>query len=326
MGFLSSISKFLGKTFAFWVIIFAALAFYFPNNFKFLAPHISLMLGIVMFGIGLTLKASDFSEVFKRPGAVAIGTLGQFTIMPILAWLLCLAFNLPAEIAIGVILVGCCPGGTASNVMTYLARGDVPLSVTITAVSTLLSPIVTPALIYLFAHSWINVNAVGMFWSIIQIVIIPIALGLVIKAVFKSKIDAAVTALPAVSVIAIICIVCAVVAVSQKKIAEVGMLIFAVVVLHNLLGLVLGFVLGKVTGMDISKCKTLSIEIGMQNSGLGVALAAAHFNPLAAVPSAIFSVWHNISGPIAAAIFRRMSNTSSEDQNLPLNKVEFDSH
>ena len=299
MAFLASVSQFLGKTFALWVLVFAGLAYVSPDSFKFFAPYISPLLGIIMFGIGLTLKASDFSEVFRRPMAVAIGTLGQFTIMPILAWLLCLIFNLPPDIAVGVILVGCCPGGTASNVMTYLA------------------PIVTPALIYLFAHSWINVNPVAMFWSIIQIVILPIILGLIVKAIFKSKIDAAVTALPAISVIAIIMIVSAVVAVSQKKIAEIGLLVFAVVVLHNGLGLLLGFFLGKITGMDVAKCKALSLEIGMQNSGLGVALATAHFNPIAAVPSAIFSVWHNISGPIAAAIYRRMQDKGSADQNDP---------
>lgn len=317
MAFLASVSQFLGKTFALWVLVFAGLAYISPDSFKFFAPYISPLLGIIMFGIGLTLKASDFSEVFRRPMAVAIGTLGQFTIMPILAWLLCLVFNLPPDIAVGVIPVGCCPGGTASNVMTYLARGDVPLSVTVSSLSTILAPIVTPALIYLFAHSWINVNPVAMFWSIIQIVILPIILGLIVKAIFKSKIDAAVTALPAISVIAIIMIVSAVVAVSQKKIAEIGLLVFAVVVLHNGLGLLLGFFLGKITGMDVAKCKALSLEIGMQNSGLGVALATAHFNPIAAVPSAIFSVWHNISGPIAAAIYRRMQDKGSADQNDP---------
>ena len=302
MAFLASVSQFLGKTFALWVLVFAGLAYVSPDSFKFFAPYISPLLGIIMFGIGLTLKASDFSEVFRRP---------------ILAWLLCLIFNLPPDIAVGVILVGCCPGGTASNVMTYLARGDVPLSVTVSSLSTILAPIVTPALIYLFAHSWINVNPVAMFWSIIQIVILPIILGLIVKAIFKSKIDAAVTALPAISVIAIIMIVSAVVAVSQKKIAEIGLLVFAVVVLHNGLGLLLGFFLGKITGMDVAKCKALSLEIGMQNSGLGVALATAHFNPIAAVPSAIFSVWHNISGPIAAAIYRRMQDKGSADQNDP---------
>ena len=301
MAFLASVSQFLGKTFALWVLVFAGLAYVSPDSFKFFAPYISPLLGIIMFGIGLTLKASDFSEVFRRPMAVAIGTLGQFTIMPILAWLLCLIFNLPPDIA----------------VMTYLARGDVPLSVTVSSLSTILAPIVTPALIYLFAHSWINVNPVAMFWSIIQIVILPIILGLIVKAIFKSKIDAAVTALPAISVIAIIMIVSAVVAVSQKRIAEIGLLVFAVVVLHNGLGLLLGFFLGKITGMDVAKCKALSLEIGMQNSGLGVALATAHFNPIAAVPSAIFSVWHNISGPIAAAIYRRMQDKGSADQNDP---------
>ncbi len=308
---LARFSAFMGKTFALWVIIFAVLAYYFPAAFTFLAPYISILLGIVMFGMGLTLRAKDFSEVFTRPFDVLLGVLGQFIIMPATAYGLCIILGLPNEIAVGVILVGCCPGGTASNVMTYLGKGDVPLSVTITSCTTVLAPLVTPALIYLLAHQWVEVDPWSMFMSIVQIVILPIVAGVIVNSLFGTVVRQAVSVLPLVSVVAIVAIVCAVVSVSQKQIAETGLLIFAVVVLHNCLGLLFGYLLGKVFKMSLPKRKALSIEIGMQNSGLGVALAMAYFSPLSAVPSAIFSVWHNISGPILATIFANMKDEAS---------------
>ena len=306
MQAIARLSHFVGNTFAIWVLLFAILAFFFPAQFRWIAPYIVPLLGIIMFGMGLTLSKNDFAEVFKRPGTVLVGVLGQFIIMPGLAWVLCTALQLPPEIAVGVILVGCCPGGTASNVMTFLARGDVALSVAITSVTTLLAPIVTPALIYLLASQWLEVSASAMFWSIVQVVILPIALGVLAQSVLREKVKTCVTVLPLVSVIAIVAIVAAVVAGSQQRIATSGLQIFAVVVLHNGLGLLLGYWLAKLIGLNVSQRKTLSIEVGMQNSGLGVAIATAHFSPLAAVPSAIFSVWHNLSGSVLANIFSRM--------------------
>ncbi|AEC19364.1 putative transmembrane transport protein [Pusillimonas sp. T7-7] len=314
MQAIARLSTFVGKTFAIWVLLFAILAFFAPEQFTWIAPYIVPLLGIIMFGMGLTLSKNDFAEVFKRPRTVAIGVLGQFIIMPALAWLLSTALQLPPEIAVGVILVGCCPGGTASNVMTFLSRGDVALSVAITSVTTLLAPVVTPALIYLLASQWLEVNAAAMFWSIVQVVILPIILGIVAQSFLREKVKACVALLPLVSVVSIVAIVAAVVAVSQEKIATTGLTIFAVVVLHNGLGLLLGYWLAKLAGLSVAKRKTLSIEIGMQNSGLGVALASAHFSPLAAVPSAIFSVWHNISGPLVATLYQRFKNDESDDQ------------
>lgn len=308
MQAIARLSRFVGNTFAIWVLLFAILAFYFPDHYRWLGAYIVPLLGIIMFGMGLTLSRRDFAEVFTRPGRVAIGVLGQFIIMPGLAWLLCKLFALPPELAVGVILVGCCPGGTASNVMTFLSRGDVALSVAITSVTTLLAPVVTPALIYLLASQWLEVSASAMFWSIVQVVILPIALGVIVQSVLGEKVKAGVTVLPLVSVIAIVAIVAAVVAGNQAKIATSGLLVFSVVVLHNGLGYALGYLLARLSGMPLPQRKTLAIEVGMQNSGLGVALASAHFSPLAAVPSAIFSVWHNISGPLAATIFRRMDD------------------
>ena len=312
MQALVRLSHFVGKTFAVWVLLFAVLAFFAPAQFKWIAAYIVPLLGVIMFGMGLTLSKDDFREVFRRPLDVLIGVLGQFIIMPGLAWVLCKLLALPQEIAVGVILVGCCPGGTASNVMSFLARGDVALSVAITSVTTLLAPIVTPALIYVLASQWIDVSAGAMFWSIVQVVVLPIVLGVVAQSLLRDKVKVAIGVLPLVSVVAIVAIVAAVVAASQAKIAASGLLIFAVVVLHNGLGLLLGYWLGKLTGLSVAKRKTLSIEVGMQNSGLGAALAAAHFSPLAAVPSAIFSVWHNISGGLVATLYQRFEN-SPED-------------
>lgn len=314
MQALARLSQFIGRTFAVWTLLFAVLAFYYPDTFKWIGPYVVTLLGIIMFGMGLTLSKDDFAEVGRRPLTVLIGVLGQFIIMPGLAWLLCKILALPPEIAIGVILVGCCPGGTASNVMTYLARGDVALSVAITSVTTLLAPVVTPALIYMLASAWLEVSAAAMFWSIVQVVILPIVLGVIAQYVLGKRVKACVDVLPLVSVVAIVAIVAAVVSGNQARIATSGLLIFGVVVLHNGLGLLIGYMLAKLFGFNVAQRKTLSIEVGMQNSGLGAALASVHFSPLAAVPSAIFSVWHNISGPIAATLFQRFKDDDSKAQ------------
>ncbi|WP_181347801.1 bile acid:sodium symporter family protein [Thalassobacillus sp. CUG 92003] len=305
MQLLERISSFVGNTFAVWVLLFAVLSFLMPEGFTWIAPYIVPLLGIIMFGMGLTLTRNDFQAVFQRPLDVAIGVGAQYILMPLLAFALATLLPVSPEVAVGVILVGCCPGGTSSNVMTYLSKGDTALSVSITAVSTLLAPLATPALVLLFASQWLPVSAGALFMSIVKIVIIPILLGLGVKALLGSKVQAGVKALPLVSVIAIVAIVAAVVSVNQSQIAETGAIIFAIVVLHNILGYLTGYGLGKVFNMEPSKQRAVSIEVGMQNSGLGASLAAAHFSPLAAVPSAIFSVWHNISGPIIATIFRK---------------------
>lgn len=313
MRTLERFSQFVSSTFAIWVLIFATFAFFSPNTFSWIGEYIAILLGIVMFGMGLTITVDDFKEVLTRPKDVAIGVIGQFVIMPSLAYLLAKGLNLPPEVAIGVILVGSCPGGTSSNVMTFLSKGDVALSVTVTSITTLLAPFVTPALILLFASEWVDIAPSSLFISIVQVVLIPIILGIIVQKLFKKPAQASVKVLPLISVVAIVAIVSAVVAGSQEKIAETGLLIFAVVILHNTLGYFLGYLLGKLFKMNLSKKKAIAIEVGMQNSGLGVTLATAHFSPLAAVPSAIFSVWHNISGPILATIFRRMKDKEEEE-------------
>ncbi|AHC75904.1 bile acid:sodium symporter family protein [Pseudomonas aeruginosa] len=309
MRALTALSRFVSASFPFWVLLFAILAFFRPAWFLPLTVAIAPLLGLVMFGMGLTLKGEDFREVARHPIRVLIGVLAQFVIMPGLAWLLCRLLQLPAEIAVGVILVGCCPGGTASNVMTWLSRGDVALSVAITSVTTLLAPLVTPALVWLLASAWLPVSFAAMFLSILQVVLVPIALGLLAQRLLGERTRQVAEVLPLVSVFSIVVIIAAVVAASQARIAESGLLIMAVVMLHNGLGLLLGYLTGKLTGMPLAQRKALAIEVGMQNSGLGAALANAHFSPLAAVPSALFSVWHNLSGSLLAALFRRMEDT-----------------
>ncbi|RPQ31205.1 bile acid:sodium symporter family protein [Pseudomonas aeruginosa] len=309
MRALTALSRFVSASFPFWVLLFAILAFFRPAWFLPLTAAIAPLLGLVMFGMGLTLKGEDFREVARHPIRVLIGVLAQFVIMPGLAWLLCSLLQLPAEIALGVILVGCCPGGTASNVMTWLSRGDVALSVAITSVTTLLAPLVTPALVWLLASAWLPVSFAAMFLSILQVVLVPIALGLLAQRLLGERTRQVAEVLPLVSVFSIVVIIAAVVAASQARIAESGLLIMAVVMLHNGFGLLLGYLTGKLTGMPLAQRKALAIEVGMQNSGLGAALANAHFSPLAAVPSALFSVWHNLSGSLLAALFRRMEDT-----------------
>ncbi|HBV23167.1 MAG TPA: sodium transporter [Jeotgalicoccus sp.] len=321
---LIKLSTFIGNTFAVWVILFAALAFLLPGGFTWISPYINLLLGIIMFGMGLTLKLKDFKQVITAPKEVITLVVAQYTIMPLLAVGLVFLFQLPPEIAIGVILVGCSPGGTSSNVMTYLAKGNMALSVTATSVSTLLAPIITPALTLLLASAWLPVSFSAMFISIIQIVLVPIALGVAVQYLLGDKVEQAVGILPLISVIGIIGVITAVVSNNVENILASGLLIFAVVILHNLLGYLVGFLLGKVFRFDLKDTKTLSIEVGMQNSGLAATLAATHFSPIAAVPGALFSVWHNISGSLAANWLSKLGNdkdvTKKDTKTIEQNK------
>ena len=305
MKILKQISNFFGKYMAIIVLIIAAISLFFPKTFSFIkTSYINYLLMIIMFGMGLTLRFEDFKIVFTRPKDIIIGTIAQFTIMPLLAFLLSIIFKLPMELAIGVILVGICPGGTSSNVMTYLANGDVALSVGMTSISTILAPIITPILALIYAGKKVDINAVNMFISIIQIVLAPISIGFIINIYFQKITNNIKEILPLISVIAIVSIVAAVVSANSSKLMKVGLSIIIVVILHNILGYIFGYSLGKIFRLNNSKCKAISIEVGMQNSGLATSLATIHFYtmPLAAVPGAIFSVWHNISGSIIANI------------------------
>ena len=260
-----------------------------------------------MFGMGLTLKFEDFKLVFTRPKDVIIGCVAQFTVMPLLAFMLCKMFSLDVALMTGVVLVGACPGGTSSNVITYLSKGDVALSVSMTSINTFLAPFLTPAITYILLRTTVNVDTVAMFISIINIVIIPIVLGFVINKFFWNFTQKVIKVLPMVSVIGICMIVASVVSHNAEKILSTGLIVFTVVILHNVLGYVCGFGLGKILKFNVPKIKAVSVEIGMQNSGLATSLANSSFSSLAmaTVPGAIFSVWHNISGAILANIYNR---------------------
>ena len=293
---------------ALFAIIVAVIALTLPVSFKWVVPRISILLGVIMFGMGMTLKPEDFREIFRRPRDVLIGLLAQFTIMPLLAFGLANLFQLPAELAAGVILVGTCPGGTASNVMTYLAKGDLALSVSMSMASTILAPIVTPLLTWLLAGAWINVSFVNMMLSIVQVVVAPIVLGLLVNQLFADFVKRVTEILPLVSIVAILLILGSIIGVNAEKILQTGLIVMIVVMLHNLCGYGLGYCAAKIFGMNTAKTKAISIEVGMQNSGLAASLAMAHFSAAAAIPGAIFSVWHNISGSIAANYMSRQRN------------------
>ena len=306
---MKRISEVIGKYMAWIVLIIAALALFVPGTCLWIQTGwINYLLMIVMFGMGLTMKLSDFAVVFARPRDVIIGCLAQFIVMPLLAFSLGKVFGLSNELLVGVILVGTCPGGTSSNVITYLSKGDTALSVGMTSINTLLAPFLTPALTYLYLRTTVSVDVKSMFVSIIQVVIIPIGLGLMINKLFGRYTQKISDVLPTVSVTAICLIVAAVVSHNSEKILSTGLVIFAVVIMHNLLGYLCGYLIGVFFKMDLPRKKAVAIEIGMQNSGLATTLAGTAFPNLAmaTVPGAIFSVWHNISGAILAGILNKL--------------------
>lgn len=310
---MKKVCDFIAQWMGLLVLMVAAVAMFLPSSFIWIdTKTINPLLGVIMFGMGLTLSPKDFKIVLSRPKDILVGCLAQFTIMPLLAWLLTLAFSLPKELALGVILVGCCPGGTASNVITYLAKGDLALSVGMTACSTLLAPIVTPLLVLLTAGTMVEVDTLGMLLSIVYVVIAPIIVGLLCQR-FIPRITKAVTPyLPAFSSLAIALVVGIIVSHNADRLMLGGLIVILVVILHNLLGLSLGFAIGRLLRLEKPKCVALSIEVGMQNSGLASSLANMHFAayPLATIPGAVFSVWHNISGALAARIFQRTTNNN----------------
>ena len=299
------------------VLIMAVVSLLIPQPFcQISTSAINPMLGLIMFGMGLTLNIEDFKVVFSRPKDVLIGCLAQFTIMPLMAWVLTKAFSLPEELALGVILVGCCPGGTASNVITYLAKGDLALSVGMTATSTLLAPLMTPLLTWLMAGTFVKVDTIGMLLSIVYVVIAPIVVGFLIQKFLPTFTRHAVAYLPAFSTLMITMVVGIIVGHNADKLLTGGLIVILVVVLHNLSGIALGYGIGRILGLSHAKRTAISIEVGMQNSGLASSLATLHFAafPMATIPGAIFSVWHNISGALIAKLYGSMKGDAEEIQ------------
>jgi BASS family bile acid:Na+ symporter len=291
------------------VLLTAVAALLWPTVLSQVKPTvINPLLGVIMFGMGLTLNIDDFRIVFSRPKDVMTGCLAQFTVMPLLAWTLARLFNLDEALTVGVVLVGCCPGGTASNVITYLSRGDLALSVGMTGVSTLLAPVATPLLVWLLAGKAVDVDVAAMFLSILWVVILPIVVGLAVKRLWPQFTERATAYLPALSSLTIAAIVGIIIAASADRLLAGGFIIILVVMLHNLSGLAVGYLIAQLLHLPWAKRKALSIEVGMQNSGLASSLATLHFAayPMAIIPGAVFSVWHNISGAIIARLFHRL--------------------
>lgn len=320
MQYLFKFSKFMTNMMAVWVILFTVIALINPNLFIWIAPYITILLGVIMFTMGLTLSIDDFKEIFKQPIKVIVLALAQYLVMPIIAVSLVFLFNLPPEIAIGVILVGSSPGGTSSNVMTFLAKGNVALSVAATTVTTLLAPIVTPSLTLLLASTWLDISFSAMMVSILQVVLIPVLLGLGVGSLFRKQVDAVVDVLPMISMTGILGVMTAVTASNVDNILASGLIILLVVILHNLLGYVTGFLLGKIFKFNLADTKTISIEVGMQNSGLATTLAVQHFEPVTALPGALFSVWHSLSGAVLANVFGKIKEKDSDIMNQNFNQ------
>ncbi|AGF72283.1 bile acid:sodium symporter family protein [Corynebacterium halotolerans] len=286
------------------VIIGGIVGFTASDAVSTISGWTNTLLGIVMFGMGLTLRPVDFALVARRPLPVAIGVVAQYVLMPLIALLVVWILQLPPEIAAGVILVGCAPGGTSSNVVSYLARGDVALSVTMTSVSTLLAPLLTPLLTLWLAGRYMPLDAGSMALSIVQVVLVPVIAGLLIRLLLPRVVEAVLPVLPWVSVVAIAMIVAIVVSGSRDVIVEAGLIVLVAVIIHNALGYLLGYLAGRFTGQPVPARRTMAVEVGMQNSGLAAGLATQYMSPLAALPGAVFSVWHNLSGAVVAALCR----------------------
>ena len=302
-------STVITSLFPLWALLGSLLAWMAPAGFVPLKALIVPLLGVVMFGMGMTLTANDFLNVLRRPLPVFLGVAMQFLLMPLAAWALATAAGLPAQLAVGLILVGCSPGGTASNVICYLAKGDVALSITLTMASTLLAVVATPLLTLLYAGETVPVPALDILITVFKIIFLPVLLGVLANHFFHRALSPLHRVFPLLSVASIVLIIMIIVALNHDSLASVASGVAAVVVLHNAIGLLGGYWMPSWLGRDKRECRTLAIEVGMQNSGLAVALAVKYFSASAALPGALFSIWHNLSGSLLAGIWRRQQET-----------------
>ncbi len=291
--------------FPLWALLLSAVAWFFPHWFTPWRSAIVPLLMVIMFGMGMTITLRDFVRVWRRPGVLAFGVGLQYLVMPLAAWAVSTGLGLPPALLVGVVLVGSSPGGTASNVICYLARGDVALSVSLTFLSTLLAFLLTPAFTWLLAGRAVPVPFESMLLDILRIVLAPVLIGAALNSLFGRRLGRIQPFFPLLSVLAIVIIIAIIVALNQPRLAQVGQAVVLAVMLHNGIGLLLGYLLPRLAGHDAVTARTLAIETGMQNSGLAVALAVKYFGPLAALPGALFSIWHNLSGALLAAFWRR---------------------
>lgn len=293
------------RLFPLWAVVLSGVALWQPELFVRAKGAITPLLGVIMFGMGMTLSWRNFRETLTRPWRVLLGVALQFGIMPAAAWLVSTVMHLPVELFVGMLLVGACSGGTASNVICYLARGDVALSITLTTASTLLGIVMTPWLMLVYAGERIDVPALSMLITICKIILLPVTLGVAANALFGSHLHRFKTVFPGVSAAAIILIIAIIAALNRNNLAEVGVWLSLAVVLHNAIGLAAGYGIARLLGQNPVIARTLSIEVGMQNSGLAVALALKYFSGITALPGALFSIWHNVSGSLLAAYWNK---------------------
>lgn len=311
---LTDFSRQLSKWFTLVVIIWAFFNYLLPQTSTWVIPNTSYLLGIILFGMGLTLQTEDFVRISKRPIPVILGTVAHYIIMPSLAWLLCHLFHLTGATAAGVILVGSCPSGTSSSVMAFLSGGDVALDVSIEILSTLLAPIMLPLLLSILAGQFIAVPAASLFLSTLRIVVVPIILGVLVHTLLGKKINAIIQLMPLISQVAILLIIGAVVSANHANIFTTATaLVIPVVMLHNLCGYGLGFAFSKLLHLKEPQQTAITFEVGMQDSSLGATLAMKYFVPQAAIPSTIFSIWHNISGSILSSWWKNHSKVRKEN-------------
>lgn len=291
------------------ILAVSLLTFWQPQLFLWVKGDCqTVVLGIIMLAMGMTLKPQDFAILLQRPLHLLIGACAQYTIMPLLAFLLLHLFQLPAGIAVGLLLVGCCPGGVSSNLITFLSRGDVAFSVGMTTISTLLSPLLTPVLMLCLIGNSVDIHAMAMFKSILIVTLLPIGLGLLFNFIWgkSTHYRALCDVMPGISVIAFACIVGGVIAYNGERFFDSGLLIFIGVLIHNVLGYITGYWAANITRMPLAQRRTVAIEVGIQNAGLATNLATRHFPlyPEAAIASAVSCVWHSISGTLIAAFFQ----------------------
>lgn len=288
-----------------WALLLSACAYFQPHLFVDFKSYIIPLLTIIMLSMGLTLKTRDFKQVMNNRRALIVGVLLQFMVMPLTAFLIAKLFNFDNELTIGMLLVGSVAGGTASNVMCYLAKGDTALSISMTAVSTLLGVILTPLLVVMMVGQDVDIPVLGMLLSLVKIVLVPVSIGVVVNTFFSDKVAKLQPLLPYVSMFTIIFIIAIVVALSAERLADIGFILGAAVILHNTLGLILGYSVARLMGFNEKVCRTIAFEVGLQNSGLATALAIKFFTPAAALPGTLFSIWHNVSGAIIASYWSK---------------------
>ncbi len=292
--------RFIERHFLLLAVSLSLIAFMEPSLFTWMKPHIAFSLGIIMFGMGLTLEFSDFAEAIRNYKTVGLGVLLQYTVMPVLAVGLSVLFGLPQDVLIGMVVVGSCPGGTASNVIAHLAKANVALSVTMTIVSTCLAPLLTPLIIYIILNQQVEIPFLPMIQSVFWIVILPLVDGLVLRRLLRKRVDGLLHIFPSISIIVIAMLIACIIGLNRDLLGSFPLLVFLAVALHNLGGLGAGYGAGRLAGFNHRDSVTLAIEVGMQNSGLGVALATKYFSAASALPGALFSLWHNISGVLLA--------------------------